>query len=116
LAIARKRAPTGEVLHVASSPSVNLAARGAGGQALGADMSGGPRGVSMFAKEALRPGPQVRAWRPQGPDHPQLPQPIKGEAALAAGHMHSRQRMNRFGSGTQCSSPDFNEEPKKLDA
>ena len=40
-------------------------------------MSGGPPGVKLVAKAELRPGPQVRAWRPQGPDHPQLPQPIK---------------------------------------
>jgi len=90
------RAPTGERLHVARSPIANLIDDGAGGQALGGDMSGGPRGLSIFAREALRPGPKVRAWRPQGPAHPQLPRPTKGEAASAAGHIHSLKRMNRF--------------------
>jgi len=44
------------------------------GQALGVDMSGGPPSAPVFANRALRPGPKVRDWRPQGPDRPRLPQ------------------------------------------
>ena len=97
--------PQVRVSHAVRSATAILDAEGAGGQALGADMSGGPPDIAIFAAAvptARSEGPRLAAPRacPSAASSTH-----KDEAAIAAQHMHSRQRMNRFDSARQKASP-----------
>jgi hypothetical protein len=65
---AQARSYKGRGFGVPACAARNGVRRRGGGQALAADMSGGPRDATIFATGELRPGPQVRDWRPSGPD------------------------------------------------
>jgi len=71
---AQARSHKGWGIGVPACAARNKAHRLGSGQALAADISGGPREVTIFATRMLRPGPKVRAWRPPRPDRSRSPE------------------------------------------